>query len=126
MSRILVHVVFALVWAGLATYVSRRYLESAESVSDVFVWSVRVLGAFAISTMGMAVLLWSWLKFDAVAHGKPKGMALTYTLMSIPSCGLAMVVYFFATRDRRVAAVATLQFAAICFAVLAVAIATVQ
>ena len=118
MQRTLLHVFLALVWASFASFASLSFLEAAESTSDIIVWAVRVVTAFAFSTVGLAVLLWSWLKHDAVAYGKPNGIALTYTLASIPSCGLAIVAYFFSTRESHLAVIATLQYLAICLAIL--------
>lgn len=83
-----------------------RYLESAPPATDVTVWAVRVLTVMLVASAGIFAVLLSWLKHDAVAHGKPKSTAFTYALASIPSSGLAMLLYFYATRARREATVA--------------------
>jgi hypothetical protein len=118
MPRTLVHVFIAIVWALVIPSVSLHYLESAPSTPDVMVWMGRLLGVFAINILGFFALLWSWLTQDAVAHGKPRSTALAFALASIPSCGLAMVAYFYATRERKEAAIATVLYFAICFVLL--------
>lgn len=121
MPRTLVHIFIAIVWALVSPSVLLQYLESAPSSPDVLVWTGRLLSVLAIIIGGLFALLWSWLTHDAVAHGKTRSTALTYALVSIPSCGLAMVAYFYATRERKEAAIATVLFFVICFVLLAVA-----
>ena len=121
MCRTSVHVFVAIVWAVLVPTASMHYLESAPSTPDITVWAERLLGAIAVITLGFFAVLWSWLRHDAVAHGRPKSTALKYALASIPSCGLAMFAYFYSTREGREATVAMIAFIVICAVLVAVA-----
>lgn len=118
MFRTLLHVFIAVAWAIFAPSFLMQYLESAPSTPDVTVWAVRLLGVVAIITLGLFAALWSWLMHDAMTHGKPKSTALAYALASIPSCGLAMVAYFYSTRGRKEATIAAAQFFAIFLGIL--------
>ena len=106
----------------MAPYVTARYLNSAPSTPDVVVWAERLLSVMLINIAGFFVLLWSWLTHDAAVHGKPRSTALAYALASVPSCGLALVVYFYATRERKEATIAMVVFFAICCVLMSVAL----
>lgn len=114
-----VHIACALVWAFLASYAGMRYLESAPATADTTVWAVRVLVVMLVAGAGVFAVLLSWLRHDVALHGKSNSTALAYALASVPSCGLAMVAYFYATRARREATLAAVQFAAVCLLVFA-------
>lgn len=104
MNRDYVHSLLALLFSFIAPFAGHRYLAEAPSGSDLMVWAARVGTIMALSQVVFLVLLWSWLTKDAVAHGRSRGQAAAYLVVSVPTVGLGMLHYLYTTRLEGMAA----------------------
>jgi hypothetical protein len=104
------HLLFAAAWLfGLPLLAASSVLVTSVAFSPLASWLVS-----AVWALGLAAVFASWALKDAPAHGKPKSLAVIFTVAWLLVLFLAVVPYLFATRGFKAGALAAVKFLCFC------------